>query len=281
MSDAPRSDASERGEQPGKTRTLWHPLFARLLDFALSSAYAVQTEVLVGKMPLRVDILLIRREKGELSEVKRREVAALLPLLNRFTLIEFKGPTDSLERGDFAQLVGCAFLWHSQQKEPIAHDDVSLVVLAPTITGPVRDELRLFGCEANQHEPGIYRVTGLPFSVWLVETDAMAEMAEPVLSLVSRIFLKDYVSIIEVLTHTGHATLAKYMRQQVSQLHTHREDFDVQSGVTDEFAELDEKLTAVFLAALTAEDMRPEACHGRTYGSYADQGAGRTPARDS
>jgi hypothetical protein len=34
----------------------------------------------------------------------------------------------------------------------------------------------------------------------------------------------------------------------------HREDFDVQSGVTDEFADLDEKLTAVFLAALTAED---------------------------
>jgi hypothetical protein len=119
MSDGPHTDASDRGEQPGKIRTLWHPLLARLLDFALSSAYAVQTEVLVGKMPLRVDILLIRREKGELSEVRRREVAALLPLLNRFTLIEFKSPTDSLERGDFAQLVGCAFLWHSQQKEPI------------------------------------------------------------------------------------------------------------------------------------------------------------------
>ncbi len=100
MSDAPQTDASDRGERPGKTRTLWHPLLARLLDYALSSAYAVQTEVLVGKMPLRVDILLVRREKGELSEAKRREVSALLPLLNRFTLIEFKGPTDALEPGD-------------------------------------------------------------------------------------------------------------------------------------------------------------------------------------
>ena len=254
MSNTPQSDSSDRGEKPGKTRTLWHPLLARLLDYALSSAYAVQTEVLVGKMPLRVDILLVRREKGELSEAKRREVSALLPLLNRFTLIEFKGPTDSLERGDFAQLVGCAFLWHSQQAEPISDEDVSLVILAPTITRPLHDELRLFGCEASQREPGIFRVTGLPFQVWLVETDAMAQKAEPVLSLVSRIFLKNHESIIEVLTHAGHATLAGYVRQQVHQLHTHREDFDVQSGVTDEFAELDEKLKAEFLAVLTAEE---------------------------
>jgi hypothetical protein len=204
-------------------------------------------------MPLRVDILLVRREMGELSEVKRREVSALLPLLNRFTLIEFKGPTDSLERGDFAQLAGCAFLWHSQQNEAIPHEEVSLVVLAPMVTGPLRAELRLLGCEANQHEPGIYRVTGLPFPVWLVETDAMAQKAEPVLSLVSRIFLKDHGSIIEVLTHAGHATLARYVRQQVHQLHTHREDFDVQSGVTDEFAELDDQLTSDFLATLPAE----------------------------
>jgi len=41
----------------------------------------------------------------------------LVQLLNRFTLIEFKGPTDTLEPGDLAQLVGCAFLWHSRQAE--------------------------------------------------------------------------------------------------------------------------------------------------------------------
>ena len=97
MSEAQQPDTSDRGERPGKTRTLWHPLLVRLLGHSLSSAYTVHDEVLVGKMPLRVDILLVRREKGELPESKRREVSALLPLLNRFTLLEFKGPTDSLE----------------------------------------------------------------------------------------------------------------------------------------------------------------------------------------
>src|SRR5208337_2432259 len=149
------SDSSERGDQPGKTRTWWHPLLARMLDFVLASAFKVEEEVLVGKMPLRVDILLVRREAGQLSEAARRELSALVPLLNRFTLIEFKGPTDVLERGDFAQLLGCSYLWHSQQRELVPHEEVSLVVLAPAVSAPLGDELRFLGFHASQHEPGI------------------------------------------------------------------------------------------------------------------------------
>ena len=105
--------------------------------------------------------------------------------------MEFKGPTDAMERGDFAQLVGCSYLWHSQLSEPVPHEEVSLIVLAPAVTGALRDELRLLGCEISQHEPGIFRVTGLPFTTWLVETDVMAERGQPILSLVSRVFLND------------------------------------------------------------------------------------------
>ena len=63
----------------------------------MATAYTVRDEVLVGKLPLRLDILLIRRAAGRLSEAGRRDLAALLPLLNRFTLIEFKSPTDALQ----------------------------------------------------------------------------------------------------------------------------------------------------------------------------------------
>ena len=64
MTDAQQSDTSERGDQPGKTRTWWHPLLARMLDFVLAAAFKVEEEVAVGKMPLRVDILLVRPAKG-------------------------------------------------------------------------------------------------------------------------------------------------------------------------------------------------------------------------
>ncbi len=75
--------------------------------------------------------------------------------------MQFKGPTDALQRGDLAQLVGCAFLWHSQQAEPIPQRDISLIALAPTVNAAVRDELELLGCQIGEQEPGIFRVVGL------------------------------------------------------------------------------------------------------------------------
>ena len=54
MKEINPSDSTERFDQPGKTRTWWHPLLARLLDHALATAYRVLEEVLVGKLPLRL-----------------------------------------------------------------------------------------------------------------------------------------------------------------------------------------------------------------------------------
>jgi hypothetical protein len=125
----------------------------------------VLEEVYVGKLPLRVDILLIRREAGQLSEANRRELGSLLPLLNRFTLVQFKGPTDALQRGDFARLVSYSMLWHSQQLDPIPHSDISLLVSAPAVNQGIREELQLLGCEIHEHEAGIHRVAGLYYAL--------------------------------------------------------------------------------------------------------------------
>ncbi len=155
----------------------------------------LRKQVLVGKLPLRVDILLIRREAGQLSETHRRDLSVLVPLLNRFSLIEFKGPTDTLEPGDLAQLVGCSFLWHSQQAERLPQADISLIVLAPNLNDAIRDELHSLGWQVSEHEAGVYRIAGGPFTTWLVETDVMAKRGQPTLSLVSRVFLNEHERI--------------------------------------------------------------------------------------
>jgi hypothetical protein len=250
MSDEPLSDSPA----PGKTRTMWHPMLVRMLTFALESAFAVEQEVSVGKLPLRVHILLIRREGGQISEAGARIMAELLALLNRFTLIEFKGPTDSLEPGDFAQLVGCCYLWHSQQKERHAREDISLVVVAPAANGPLRDELRLLGCEIAQQEPGIFRITGLPFATWIVETDVMAQLGQPILSLVSREFLNDYQSIIERLAAKGEEAMVNYhyMVQQVEQFRA-GEDIVMQQAVSNTLTKFNEALLDRMLQDVSAE----------------------------
>jgi hypothetical protein len=254
MSDVQQPSSFERGDQPGKTRTMWHPLLVRLLNYALASAFTVVEEVSVGKMPLRIDVLLVRREGGKLSDSRSRELSALLPLLNRFTLIEFKGPTDSVERGDFAKLAGCAFLWHSQENEIVPHQELSLVVLLPAVGKPLRDDLRALDLEATAHEPGIFRVLGLPFPAWLVETDVMAQRGEPVLSLVSRAFLNDRRSIIEKLAGQGYGALAqyRYMVQEVKQFHS-EEDFAMQQAISEHLDQFDEELVTRMLEELPVE----------------------------
>jgi hypothetical protein len=254
MSDVQQADSSERGDQPGKMRTMWHPLLVQLLACTLDSAFKVEQEVSVGKMPLRVDILLIRREGGQLSEDKARDVAELLPLLNRFTLIEFKSPVDAMQPGDFAQLVGCSYLWHSQQSERFSREEISLIIVAPVVNGSLREELRLLGCEIAKHEPGIFRITGLPFTTWFVETDAMAERGQLVLSFVSREFLNDPESIIERLAHEGKAAMLRchYMVQNVKQFHEW-EKLSMQQAVTETLERFDERLLEKLLEELPAE----------------------------
>jgi hypothetical protein len=253
MNEPQRTAESERPDRPGKTRTWWHPLLARLLDFELATAYAVRDEVLVGKLPLRVDILLIRREAGQLSEASRRDLSVLVPLLNRFTLIEFKGPTDTLEPGDLAQLVGCAFLWHSQQAERIPQADVSLVVLAPSVNEAIREELRCLGWQIREHEAGVHCISGGPFTMWLIETDVMAERGQPVFSLVSRVFLKEHERIIEQLTRTGHGVLLCYTLQQIEQFRSQGKEFVMQHADTEYMGELEEELQTAVLETIPVE----------------------------
>jgi hypothetical protein len=253
MNDSRDVDNPECADRLGKTRTWWHPLLARLLDHELATAYSVWEEVLVGKLPLRVDILLVRRETGELSEASRRDLSVLVPLLNRFTLIEFKGPTDALEQGDLAQLVGCAFLWHSQQEVNIPQAEISLIVLAPSVNEAVRDELQSFGWQIGEREAGVHPITGGPLTMWLVETDVMAKLGQPILSLVSRAFLKDRERIIEQLTRTGHGLLLWYVLQQIEQFRRKGKEFAMQHAGIEYMSQLEEELQMAVLETIPAE----------------------------
>jgi len=158
-----------------------------------------------------------------------------------------------MEQGDFAQLARCSLLWHSHERELIPHEEVSLVVLMPTVNNALHDELRALGLEASRQEPGIFRVAGLPFAAWLVETDVMAEHGQAVLSLVSRVFLNDRRGIIERLGRGGHGRLVSYTSQQIHQFRKSK-DFAVHYADTEKLVELDEDVLAEILQWVPAEE---------------------------
>ena len=263
MAEIQTRNSSDRAEPAGKIRTMWHPLLVRMLTVALGSAFKVEQELYVGKMPLRVDIFLIRQQEGELSEPLTGVLSALLPLLNNFTFIEFKAPTDTMERGDFSHLIACAYLWHGQRTDRVPHDQISLVVLTPTVSGPMHDDLIALGCDVSGEQPGIYRVTGLPFAAWLVETDVMAGLGQPVLSLVSRLFLNDPGSIIDKWANGPFANMVEWMVQQVRQFDP-EEDSAVQQALSENLAELQEQLLTKMLARNAPRAVVAGAITGRT-----------------
>jgi hypothetical protein len=252
MDDQQSNEGPTESGQLGKTRTWWHPLLVQSLTYLLSGAYQVTGELTVGKLPLSIDIFLVRRDNGELWELARDEAKILIGLLNQFTLIEFKGPTDALERGDVSRMLACALLWFAERIESVPRTDVTLVFLAPTWNGPARDELRSLGHEATQVEPGVYEIHGLQFSAWALETDNVADR-EPLLAFFSRMFVRDRRGIIERYL-LPHRSIIYFMLQQVEQLAAQGEDYLMQFKNPQSLDEIEEELKEAVLQILAPEE---------------------------
>jgi len=82
----------------------------------------------------------------------------------------------------------------------------------------------------------------------------MAERGQPVLSLVSRVFLRDRERIIDQLTHTGHVDLLCYMLQQVQQFRRFGEDFAMQHKDSEYLDEVEAELRTAVLEAMPPEE---------------------------
>jgi hypothetical protein len=230
MTPPNESDASK---PPGKTRTWWHALLVRLLDHVLSASYEIRDEVPIGKLPLRIDIVLIRREDGRIPEHLTQELRTVAERLNQWTLVEFKGPTDTLQCGDLDRLLACAHLFCAQQAQTIASSDLTLIILAPGPTDGFREELKLRGWKAPKRKRGLYRIRDPAFETWLISADEITGPDEPVLSLFSRVFLRDRRGIMQQLQEAGYGDLLSYVLQQIEQFKQVGEQFMIQHKDTE------------------------------------------------
>jgi hypothetical protein len=105
--------------------------------------------------------------------------------------VEFKAPSDALEQGDLDYLLGCAHLFRAQQADRIINTDLSLILIAPASTGALHDDVQASHWTLEQEEDGIHRIHGPLFATWLIEGDRRAAPEEPILTLFSRVFLRN------------------------------------------------------------------------------------------
>ncbi len=223
---------------PGKTRTWWHPLLANLLRWQLGSHYHLEEEVPVGLKPLQIDILLLQKEQGELPAGARQVLAGLVEYLGERTLLEFKSPSDTLRAGDFQTFLAYALLYRAQNQPLLEPGRLHLLVLAPRLTRPYREEMQVLGVTAQQQEPGIWSLQGGPVvhPTWVLETEALAGPSHPLLTLFSPKFLEDRVAVYDILSQGGYTNLVVYLAQQVHQFRLQGKEFAMQHlGANEEF----------------------------------------------
>ncbi|MEW6609152.1 MAG: hypothetical protein AB1414_17200 [bacterium] len=86
----------------------WHPYFSNVLKHLLEpKGFSVETEVEVGKMPLRIDIVVIK--KGKDADVK--SLPLVFQSFTDYNVIEYKSPGDRFTRNDFDQLFAYVLLF--------------------------------------------------------------------------------------------------------------------------------------------------------------------------
>jgi hypothetical protein len=189
----------------GKIRMWWHRLLASLLRWQLGSHYQLEEEVPVGQKPLQIDLLLLHKEQGELPASARQILAGLVEYLGEFTLIEFKSPSDTWRAGDFQTFLAYALLYRAQHHPLLEPRRLHLLVLAPKLTKPYREELRVLGVTPEPHERGIWRLQGLlvVYPTWVLETEELAGLEHPLLTLVSPRFLENRVTTYDLLRQGG------------------------------------------------------------------------------
>jgi hypothetical protein len=168
-------------------RTAWHPPFTGLLTERAPRWVRVLAEVPLTQEPLRVDDLI------ELLATTMRDLddqGSVLRGLWRFVrvvaLLEFKSVARPFRRGDLARLLAYGFIWYfahqrgdsltvEGQTRRATPDDVTLVLVVPTISPTLRSELEELGLSATLATSGYFTVKGTSFTVVLVDLAAAGD----------------------------------------------------------------------------------------------------------
>jgi hypothetical protein len=212
-----------------------------LLRWQLGSHYHLEEEVPVGQKPLQIDILLLHKEQGELPASARRLLAGFVEFLGEYTLVEFKSPSDTLRAGDFQTFLAYALLYRAQNLPLLEPGRLHLVVIAPRLTRPYREELRALGVTPEPQAPGIWRLQGgvVVHPTWVLETEALAGLDHPLLTLVSPRILQDHLATYDMLRRGGYNEMMVYMAQQIHQFQRLGKEFAMQHlGADSELAKV-------------------------------------------
>ncbi|MEO5727628.1 MAG: hypothetical protein ABI134_19315 [Byssovorax sp.] len=157
-------------------RTPWHVYFAMFMKEIAPPGVEVTFEVTLTTEPQRGDLLLLHREDVPRRDSDAQAFLGLWPLLRTDTLVEFKSLAWTLKKGDLARLQGYGAQYFSAQIDrPLALRDLALVLILPTRTPTLVEELARMSWRAISLGNGYDRIEGAGYSLYVA---IMAEITE-------------------------------------------------------------------------------------------------------
>jgi hypothetical protein len=168
-------------------RTAWHPPFTGLLQTFGPRWTVVSGEMQLTIEPLRADdVITLRadtpRDLNDLGTV----LCGMWIYVIVVALLEFKSISRPFRRGDLSRLIAYGHIWYFTHQEHNAltlpdktcrratPGDLTLILVVPTITPTLEEEVALLGYTMNVSPDGYTLVTGASFRLLVVDLSVAA-----------------------------------------------------------------------------------------------------------
>ncbi len=176
--------------EPPEAVTAWHPLLVALLEIFLPAGWMLIPELLLSRLPQRVDIVILELVGEVPGSV--RQLHSIFDHLRRHTLIEHKGPTDDLAAEDVLVLLayGAQYMRLKGLKTP---SDVCLMVVADHIPPGFVDQVAKHDGRFAQVGTGLWQGELAGYALHGVETRDVVKTSssERLLYAFTRAFIAD------------------------------------------------------------------------------------------
>lgn len=144
---------------PEEKNTQWHPAFTGAIHMEFlenKQDLEFHSEVILNTMPLRVDMVLVKKKQ---EVTLKNEIGRLF---KKYNLLEYKSPKDSLNYNSFLKGIAYAYLYKCYEKhvDAIPLSEITLTFIrenSPTKLFKKLKELHLLVEEVAQ---GIYYISG-------------------------------------------------------------------------------------------------------------------------
>ncbi|MFH0926013.1 MAG: hypothetical protein V1872_10370 [bacterium] len=139
-----------------KTYTAWHIGLADVLDYFLEPKdIEVRPFEKLGSLPLESDFILINKKRLDDLEHQYPDLLFMLPYLGRYTVIEYKSPSDTLRFRDFDK--ARAYWLLIKEKYGLAYDkDIHIISMASRFQTGYGEYIEGNGYQFQEQTKGIW-----------------------------------------------------------------------------------------------------------------------------